>query len=1082
QKKAIIFTDSRQDTALQAEHLNEFQRRVKFRQYFYHALKYFEDHGDIVSDDVIGKKLYDFLEMENMLPNFERRETDIQFSQRTPSIREFKEFLTFLVLSDIQQSRYFLDVNLEKLGLLQIEYDGLDLLSNDSIIEKIKQLFNKTKEERYDYLRGILDIFRWNGAIANRAFIDKASKWDEWKKKLNEEILFDINRSRYERVGFAFELPQTTRRIYDKQDKVVFKSILGSNSILVNWTKKFFNINDTERARLILKQTIELLDTTGFLEAFWTKRKTFKLYQIKEGKLIFKLNTQDSFLKCPKCRRTYFFKHFRSCAWRTCPSLEVVPVEREHYYLKLYKNLPEKESEIHAKEHSAQLEGVERERFELDFQKTSIGAINVLVCTPTMELGIDIGELSAIIMRNVPPDPSRYAQRAGRAGRKNQPSIVEVFCGAGIAKGPHDQYFYKMPELIVSGKINPPNFLLDNKKLITKHLHSVIIETLQLKIPQKIGEILDLEKLGEQDNVILPLRNHLKLNLIKNINTNFSILQNTIKKIFEQEIETFPWFNDEFIQNILKKFNTNLDVIFDPFRETYLETYRELKSLNNKSLRERLTDKEKNEQHILQKKLNDMREGKQQYNTFGYLKTYGFLPNYGFPSDNRLLTMFDYDTQKYHENWRSSVIAIKEFAPFNRVYFLGNKYQVNKAYLMKTISEQKTPETIKIYICNNCLEIMIGRLNSTLVKCPYCNEEINLNNSISAIEFPHIFSMTSARITCDEENRQAIGYDIIMNYKRMDSKVKEFSLVKNGVEMGTISYEHNGNIYMVNKGRRMKSRNTNEIKLQKFNYCTACGDWLSEENRETHVDECPKRGTADNIKRDLWLFIEGNHDVMVFKFPPKINDPQQGISYYTTLKETIIQSLMLTYNLDDSELIGFLRPLPGTTEQEIVLFETEEGGAGILQSLLDPMTIQFEKFIKNLFTVIHLSPDPPHDPLSDACISACYNCLLRFRNQMEHGFLDRRIIIPFIKELENSILIPSEEKKIDHSDLINRLKEKCDSELEKKVLDALVKLRLPLPNEAQKTYYEEDIPITTADFYYKQQNNEVYVFVDGPPH
>ena len=149
-------------------------------------------------------------------------------------------------------------------------------------------------------------------------------------------------------------------------------------------------------------------------------------------------------MKCPKCQRVYQFKVFQKCIWRNCPDLEVKTLDEDHYYLKLYKKLPDKESEIHAKEHSAQVDGVKRELFENDFQDNTLGTTNVLVCTPTMELGIDIGELSAILMRNVPPDPSRYAQRAGRAGRSNQPSVISVFCGRGIVKGPHDQYFYKI--------------------------------------------------------------------------------------------------------------------------------------------------------------------------------------------------------------------------------------------------------------------------------------------------------------------------------------------------------------------------------------------------------------------------------------------------------------------------------------------------------------------------------------------------------------------------------------------------------------------------------------------------------------
>ena len=1075
QRKEIIFTDSRQDTALQAEHLNEFQRRINFRQIFYHTLKFIDENDLRVSDKDIGIKVYDFLKDNTLVPDYQReKKEEDKYSTAPAPEKEYKEFLTFLALSDIMQSQYFLDLNLEKLGVLKIEYDGLEVLANDNPINNIPILKDKSLEERYDYLRGILDIFRWNGAIANNAFIDTVNKYEDWQSKFNEEILFDINKSHYNRVGFAFKTPEKKVKLFDRRDRVIFKSISWYNTILINWTKKFFNIDDFDKANSILKEVIEVLEKTGFLDFFWTHKPSFKLYQIKEGKILFKLNKSEEFLKCPKCHRIYYFKKFHSCAWRNCPNLELKNIDKNHFYLNLYKQLPDKESEIHAKEHSAQLEGNIREEFEQDFQGMKEGSTNVLVCTPTMELGIDIGELSSIMMRNVPPDPSRYAQRAGRAGRKNQPSIVSVFCGTGIAKGPHDQYFYNEPENIVSGKINPPNFLLDNKKLIQKHMHSTIIETLTIKIPQKIGEILDLEKEDED----FPFYDNIKDPIIKEINLNFALLENSIKSIFNKETEMFSWFTEEFIQSTIRNFFNDLNMVLDNFRESYHEILNELDFLFYKMKRERLDSKDKSEQDALQRKLSDMREGKQPYDTLGYLRNYGFLPNYGFPSDNRLLTMFDYNKREYHDNWRSSVIAIREFAPYNQVYFLGSKYNINKA-LVK--SDKGEIEIDKIYICEHCNEIIVDTklLSSTsLAKCPNCEEEIKLSNFKSSLRFPHMYSISGPRITCDEESRQVKGYEITMNYKHNISKLIKFNINKNDIIIGSISYEHNGKIYMVNKGVRVKSKSSNEISLQTFNFCSACGQWLPEVKTEEHFEECPKKGKHKNLYDKLWLIIEGNHDVITFNFPILGNPDIE--SYYTTLKETIIQSLFLTYNLDDSELNGFINPISGKEEQSIVIFETEEGGTGVLKSLLDISTTQFDKFIENIFRVLHIQTLEPYEDTIDACISACYNCLLRFRNQFEHKYLNRKLIIPLVKELkESNITRIAVYREINIEEKIKELKEICDSELEKQVLDEIINQKIRLPDEAQKLYTENDVPITKADFFYSPST---YLFVDGPPH
>ena len=1053
-RKLLSFTDNRQDASLQAGHFNDFVEVGLLRAALYWAVRQAGPAG--LTHEELPQRVFEALDLP-----FELYATDptVKFQARKDTERALRQVLAYRVYHDLRRGWRVTAPNLEQCGLLEIRYASLnELCAEESEWQTCHPvLATASPAERAHVAQALLDFLR--RALAIKVdYLD--ATYQETVQQVSSQRLREpwaIDESeRMESSAIAF--PRSIER-RDYQGNVFISGRSGFGLYLrrlgtfPSYTEKL-TLGDTEA---IIRQLFEVLRVAGLVERVREARDEEDVpgYQVPASALVWLAGdgTQP------------FHDPIR------VPRRSDVGARINPFFVGFYQNVAAELKGIEAREHTAQVPYDERQEREKRFRKAELP---VLYCSPTMELGVDIAQLNAVNMRNVPPTPANYAQRSGRAGRSGQPALVFTYCTSG---SPHDQYFYKRPERMVAGSVAPPRLDLANEDLVRAHVHAVWLAETGLSLGRSLKDLLDLSGDEPSLEVLSSVRQHIQSTSARQRAAQRLV---AIFKTLEDELHQADWYSEDWLQKTLDQVEERFDCACDRWRGLYRSALKQRehqhkiiqdasRSTGDKRQAKRLRAEAEAQMELLTGS-DDRSLYQSDFYSYRYSASEGFLPGYSFP---RLPLSAYIPGRRQRKGSRDEFVsrprflAISEFGPRSILYHEGSRYLINKVILpvgddLLTTSAKLCPE------CGYLHPVMGDGPGPDL--CEYCNAP--LDHPLRALfRMQNVSTRRRDRINSDEEERLRMGFEIKTGVRFVahgDRPGRRVATVHaaDGTELLRLTYGHAATLWRINLGWRRRR----DKEVYGFVLDTERGYW---QRNQQAIEDDPEDPMSPKTERVI-PFVEDRRNCLLIEPAERLSTEMMA-----SLQPALKSAIQVLYQLEDNELAA--EPLPTTDDRRVILFyESAEGGAGVLRQLLDSPEALTE-VAREALRLCHFDPDTGTDlrrapGAKEDCEAACYDCLMSYYNQMDHELLDRQLIREVLLELTSSIVRASPVA-VDRAEHLRKLKALCESDLEREWLDFLEAHNLCLPDAAQKLIEPCQ---TQADFLYSDQ--AVAVYVDGPDH
>jgi len=739
-------------------------------------------------------------------------------------------------------------------------------------------------------------------------------------------------------------------------------------------------------------------------------------YRLNGGELSLSIGGEWAY--CQSCRtaqrpfpgRVICVNCGRDTAVSINPDSDPAFVARKGYYrastIDALRKPPTPPMSLIAAEHTAQLNTAQAsevfskaEEHELLFQDVDLGpddtgrdrpAIDVLSCTTTMEVGIDIGALSGVSLRNMPPARANYQQRAGRAGRRgNAVATVTAFGSADS----HDEHYFTHPDQMIRGAVDDPVLTLDNPEITRRHVTAYLLQRYH---DAKLPEIDPKEQphlfavLGTVQNFKNPKKVLNRFDLEEWLHTNEAALKADVAVWLPSEMSNADRQRllDTLIEGTLQPIDEAIE--YDPGADLTSGALAALEPVTAEGEEDTSLEAPDEEGEELPGR------DPASENLLDRLLYKGVLPRYAFPTDVASFHVFDPDrSTNYRPAFRYTPsqglpVALSQYAPGKEVW-IGNKLWTSGAIYspMRTDLYRAWLTRRLYYECQYCHYAKTTTLDhgtrGETKDCEACGGVGTFGPARYWLRPPGFAHPVSKEEGTSPDDQPARSYatraKLTMHTPPDESKWTQLN------DHIRVHYTRQ-HLLVTNRGPRDEG----------YTYCTKCGlieptalprGVVGAAHRKPYPDlkdaNCPGGGAT----KGLVLGTDFISDVLLVSIsaqPPLTLVPGL-LSTDVALRsvsEALTKAACSRLELVPTELQAEYRPALTAAgreglEAEIYLYDTLPGGAGFTKRVGQLGLTVFEEALQVL-------EDCPEN-----CDRSCYRCLRSYKNKFEHDLLDRHL-------------------------------------------------------------------------------------------